>query len=77
MDKKKVSEAQRKAADQYDKENMCRISVNMPKTLHDEMMAIIDRKKEMHTEGKPPNRNAYILKAVREANERRKEGNNG
>lgn len=42
----------------YDRENMKLYSVNMPLTLHSEMMEEVERQKT--------NRNAYTIQAIRE-----------
>lgn len=52
------TEAQKKAQAKYSKENMKLYSVNMPLTLHNEMMEEVERQQT--------NRNAYTIQAIRE-----------
>lgn len=52
------TEAQKKAQAKYNKENMKLYSVNMPLTLHSEMMEEVARQQT--------NRNAYTIQAIRE-----------
>lgn len=54
-----VSQAQRKANDKYDKENMTTFSVKLNNKLHGKLMNAVQNKQT--------NRNAYVTNAIIEA----------